>query len=61
MKTLIQLELYKIFRKPRTYIAFVAITVLVLIIQFGFTWMARIFLTLPSLRLGHRLHWKDVS
>ena len=36
MKTLIQLELYKIFRKPRTYIAFVAITALVVIIQVGF-------------------------
>ena len=36
MWTLIQLELFKIFKKPRTYIAFVAITVLVAIIQVGF-------------------------
>lgn len=36
MWTLIQLELYKIFRKPRTYIAFAAITALVTMIQIGF-------------------------
>lgn len=36
MWTLIQLELFKIFKKPRTYIAFVAITALVAIIQIGF-------------------------
>ena len=36
MWTLIQLELYKIFRKPRTYIAFAAITALVVLIQMGF-------------------------
>lgn len=36
MWTLIQLELYKIFRKPRTYIAFAAITALVVLIQIGF-------------------------
>lgn len=36
MWTLIQLELYKIFRKPRTYIAFAAITALVVLIQAGF-------------------------
>lgn len=36
MRTLIQLELYKIFRKPRTYIAFAAITVLVAMLQVGF-------------------------
>jgi ABC-2 type transport system permease protein len=36
MWTLIQLELFKIFKKPRTYIAFVAITALVAIIQVGF-------------------------
>ncbi len=36
MWTLIQLELFKIFRKPRTYIAFAAITVLVAMIQTGF-------------------------
>ena len=36
MWTLIQLELYKIFRKPRTYIAFAAITALVVLLQIGF-------------------------
>jgi ABC-2 type transport system permease protein len=36
MWTLIQLELYKIFRKPRTYISFAAITALVVLIQIGF-------------------------
>ncbi|MBY0480501.1 MAG: ABC transporter permease [Chitinophagaceae bacterium] len=35
MWTLIQIELYKIFRRPRTYIAFVAIAALISIIQFG--------------------------
>ena len=35
MLTLIQIELYKIFRIPRTYIAFGAIAALILIIQFG--------------------------
>lgn len=52
MKTLIQLELYKIFRKPRTYIAFAAITALVVIIQVGFYLDGETFLdfTLLSLR-----------
>lgn len=35
MRTLINIELYKIFRRPRTYIAFAAITALIVIIQFG--------------------------
>ena len=35
MYKLIQIELYKIFRRPRTYIAFAAITSLICIIQFG--------------------------
>lgn len=35
MWTLIQIELYKIFKRPRTYIAFIAITALVGIIQMG--------------------------
>ena len=33
MWTILQIELFKIFRKPRTYISFVAITVIVLLIQ----------------------------
>src|SRR5215212_2223069 len=36
MWTLIKLELFKIFKKPRTYIAFIAITALVVLIQIGF-------------------------
>ncbi len=35
MWTLIQIELFKIFRRPRTYIAFGAIAALITIIQFG--------------------------
>lgn len=35
MWTLIQIELFKIFRRPRTYIAFAAIAGLIGIIQFG--------------------------
>ena len=35
MWTAIQIELFKIFRRPRTYIAFAAITGLIGIIQFG--------------------------
>ncbi len=35
MWKLFQIELFKIFKRPRTYISFIAITVLVLIIQLG--------------------------
>lgn len=35
MWQLLQIELYKIFRRPRTYIAFGAITVLISLLQFG--------------------------
>jgi ABC-2 type transport system permease protein len=35
MWKLFQIELFKIFKRPRTYISFVAITVLVLLIQFA--------------------------
>ena len=35
MWTLLQIELYKIFRRPRTYIAFAAITSLICIVQLG--------------------------
>lgn len=35
MRTLINIELYKIFKRPRTYIAFAAITALIVMIQFG--------------------------
>ena len=35
MWTLLQIELYKIFRRPRTYIAFAAITALICLIQLG--------------------------
>ena len=36
MLSLLQIELYKISRRPRTYIAFAAITAIVLIFQFAF-------------------------
>ena len=35
MWKLLQIELYKIFRRPRTYIAFAAITALIAVIQLG--------------------------
>jgi ABC-2 type transport system permease protein len=35
MKEIISIELYKIFRRPRTYIAFGAIAALILVIQLG--------------------------
>jgi ABC-2 type transport system permease protein len=35
MKQIISIELYKIFRRPRTYIAFGAIAALIMVIQFG--------------------------
>ncbi len=35
MWTLLQIELYKIFKRPRTYIAFIAITSLIAIVQLG--------------------------
>jgi len=35
MWTLLQIELYKIFRRPRTYIAFGAITAMIAIVQLG--------------------------
>jgi ABC-2 type transport system permease protein len=35
MWTLLQIELYKIFRRPRTYIAFLAVTALITIVQLG--------------------------
>lgn len=36
MWTLLQIELFKIFRRPRTYIAFVAIAAIVVLIQLAF-------------------------
>jgi ABC-2 type transport system permease protein len=35
MWQLLQIELYKIFRKPRTYLAFGAVAILVIVLQFG--------------------------
>ncbi|MEO8712498.1 MAG: ABC transporter permease subunit [Parafilimonas sp.] len=35
MWQLLQIELYKIFRRPRTYIAFGATTILIVLLQFG--------------------------
>jgi ABC-2 type transport system permease protein len=36
MWTILQIELFKIFKRPRTYIAFVAIAVIVILIQLAF-------------------------
>jgi ABC-2 type transport system permease protein len=36
MWTLLQIEVFKIFKKPRTYISFVAITVIIVLIQLAF-------------------------
>jgi ABC-2 type transport system permease protein len=36
MLTLVQIEIFKIFKRPRTYISFVAITVIVVLIQLAF-------------------------
>jgi ABC-2 type transport system permease protein len=36
MWTILQIELFKIFKRPRTYIAFVAITAIVVLIQLAF-------------------------
>jgi len=36
MLTLVQIEIFKIFKKPRTYISFVAITVIIVLIQLAF-------------------------
>lgn len=36
MWTVLQIELFKIFKRPRTYIAFVAITAIVILIQMAF-------------------------
>jgi ABC-2 type transport system permease protein len=46
--TLLKIELYKIFRKPRTYIGFIAIAVIVVLIQLalkadGPTWLKLMF------------------
>ena len=46
--TLLKIELYKIFRKPRTYISFIAIAVIVVLIQLalkadGPTWLKLMF------------------
>jgi len=35
MKEIISIELYKIFRRPRTYIAFGAVAILIMVIQLG--------------------------
>lgn len=36
MREMIRIELYKIFRKPRTYLAFAAVAAIVVLIQLGF-------------------------
>ncbi|MBS1604776.1 MAG: ABC transporter permease [Bacteroidetes bacterium] len=46
MWTLLRLELFKIFRRPRTYIPFVAIAAMILIIQLGLKFDGRSYLEL---------------
>jgi ABC-2 type transport system permease protein len=46
MWTLLQLELFKIFKRPRTYIPFVAIAAMILIIQLGLKFDGRSYLEL---------------
>ena len=46
MWKLLQIELFKIFRRPRTYIPFVAIAAMVLIIQLGLKFDGRSYLEL---------------
>jgi ABC-2 type transport system permease protein len=46
MLTLLQIELFKIFKRPRTYIPFVAIAAMILIIQLGLKFDGRSYLEL---------------
>jgi ABC-2 type transport system permease protein len=46
MWTLLQLELFKIFKRPRTYIPFAAIAAMILIIQLGLKFDGRSYLEL---------------
>jgi len=46
MRTLLQIELYKIFRRPRTYIAFGAIAAIVLLIQVALKFDGKAYLDL---------------
>lgn len=46
MWTLLRIELFKIFRRPRTYIPFVAIAAMILIIQLGLKFDGRSYLEL---------------
>jgi ABC-2 type transport system permease protein len=52
--TLLQIELFKIFRKPRTYISFIAIAVIVILIQLamkadGPTWVRLMFSSMDGM------------
>jgi len=46
MFTLLQIELHKIYSRPRTYIAFAAITAIVLIFQFAFKYDGKSYMDL---------------
>src|ERR1700743_1319474 len=46
MWTLLRIELFKIFRRPRTYIPFAAIAAMILIIQLGLKFDGRSYLEL---------------
>jgi ABC-2 type transport system permease protein len=52
MWTILQIELYKIFRRPRTYIGFGAITIIILVIQIGLKFDGESYLELMMSGIG---------
>jgi ABC-2 type transport system permease protein len=52
MWTILQIELFKIFRRPRTYIGFGAITIIILIIQIGLKFDGESYLELMMGGIG---------
>ena len=52
MWTILQIELYKIFRRPRTYIGFGAITIIILVIQIGLRFDGESYLELMMSGIG---------
>ena len=47
MWTLLQIELFKIFKRPRTYIAFIAIAAIVILIQLALYLDGKTYTVLP--------------
>jgi ABC-2 type transport system permease protein len=56
MWTLLQLELFKIFRRPRTYIPFAAIAAMILIIQLGLKFDGQSYLELMMSSLSESFY-----